>query len=430
MNSIRIFESFTPVYYWNRDSKKRFVVNQGGTSSSKTYSIDQVLGIKAIKEKAVITVVAKTANALERGALRDFKTLIDSSSNFRALIEDPSLVRGPYRFKSGSVIEFVNLNDPDNAKHGKRDYLFLNEANTIDYEAARQLMIRTRNQIFIDYNPDARFWVHDELQGKEDCDFFISNFKHNPWCPEETVKDLLEYKRKWETSGNQNLRKRYVRTGKPEDFLAWDRTSNKFWKNKWYVYGLGLTGIVEGVIFDDIHWINHLPLGMIKKAYALDFGFKNDPTALAKCGMKRGNVYGKELIYETGLTTPDLIHRIKLLGINKKDLIIADPANPDAIAQMQRKGFNVVPATKGPGSVEAGLDALRGHDIYLTRDSKNWKKEQENYKYAKKNGQWTNKPIDAWNHLWDDLRYYYQHFYPTRRIRKRSRSPRKVKVIR
>lgn len=430
MNIITTFNSYTSVYYWNRDSNKRFVVNQGGTSSSKTFSILQCLINKAIKDIVTITIVAKTANSLERGALRDFKTLLNSSETFRFFLRDSSLVRGPYVFKNGSIIEFVNLNDPDSARHGKRDILFLNEANTIDYEAARQLIVRTREQVFIDYNPDSRFWVHDEIvdDNSKQCDFFISNFKHNPWAPVESVNDLFFYKKKWEESGNYELRKRYEITKNQSDFLAWDITSNKFWKNKWYVYGLGLTGVTEGVIFENVNWITHLPLGSVKRAYGLDFGFKNDPTALVKACMKRGDIYAKELLYDQGLTTPDIMSKFKLFNINKKDLIVADSSNLDAIAQMQRKGYNIVPAKKGPGSVNAGLEALRGLDLYITNDSTNWKEEQLKYKYAKNKGKWTNSPIDAHNHLWDALRYYYQHFFPFNKVKKRSKTRRKLKT--
>jgi len=416
MGLLKLFNSYTPVYYWNRDSKKRFVVNQGGTSSSKTWSIDQVLAKKCLEEICIITVVAKTANSLERGALRDFKNLLKESELLRFMIQDPSLVRGPYRFKNGSELEFVNLNDPQTARHGKRQYLFLNEANTIDYEAARQLMVRTTKQVFIDYNPDSKFWVHDEIITRKDCDYFISNFTHNQWCSEQTIEDLYDYKQRWQDSIVRD------HTGKITE-------QNTFWRNKWYVYGLGITGIVEGVIFESVDYINHLPMGLFKRSYALDFGFKNDPSAMSLIGMKRGgNVFAKELIYERGLTTPDLMKRFKSFGITKKDLIIADSSNPDAIAQMQRAGYNIVPAVKGPGSIKTGIAALQALNIYLTQDSVNWKTEQARYKYKNKNGVWLNEPIDKWNHLWDGMRYWYQYHFP-RKVKKKARQPRKIKII-
>lgn len=413
---IRLFPTYTSVYYWNRDSKKRFVVNQGGTSSSKTYSIMQVLCKKALDSKVTITIVAKTANSLDRGALRDFKTILTTSPYLKYSIKDPTLVTGPYRFKNGSIIEFVNLNDASNARHGKRQYLFLNEANTIDFEAVQQLMVRTAKQIFIDFNPDSKFWVHEDIINRPNADYFISNFKHNPYCAPQTILDILDYRRKWLES---------IIRDKNGKILE----QNVYWRNKWYVYGLGLTGIVEGVIYQDVEYVLRLPRSLRKRAYALDFGFANDPLALCVAGIRNSKIYAKELIYETGLTTPDVIKRFKNLGITKDDLIIADNANPEAIEQIRRAGYNIIPCKKGPGSVKTGVNALQERQIVLTHACKNWKREQENYKYAQKNGVFTAEPEDKHNHLWDALRYWYQHWFRPTKLKTKPRHKRVIRRI-
>ncbi len=428
--SFKLHDFYTPLYYWNRDSLKRYRVNQGGTSSSKTWSIMQLLTNIAVKKKTRITVVAQTADSLERGALRDFKEQLKLSDNLKLFIKDPDLVRGPYQFLNGSVMEFKNLKDGASARHGKRDILFLNEANSINYEAASQLMVRTSETIFIDYNSDARFWVHKEIIPRKNCDLFISNYKHNSYCPAQVIEELLEYKKKWETSGNLVLRQVFEESRTKADFKAWDKTSNKYWKNKWYVYGIGLTGVTEGAIFEEVFYRNLLPLGLKKVAYAMDWGFTNDPTTLLKAGMRRGKIFAKELLYETHLTTPDVIAKFKKLGINKKDLIIADNSNLDAIQQIRNAGYNMVPAKKGPGSVKGGINALLGHEIHLTNDSKNWQVEQENYKWKKNKGEWTNDPIDDYNHLWDGLRYWYQHFHKPAKKNSRARQQRRVRKVR
>ena len=429
MYTVNLFDSYTPVFHWNYNSEKRILVNQGGTSSSKTYSIDQVIATRAAQSKKTITVVANSSNALERGALRDFKGLINKSDALRYLIKDPTLVKGPYRFKNGSIVEFASLQNPETAKHGKRNELFLNEADSIFYESAKQLIMRTSERVYIDYNPTAKFWVHDEILDRDDCDFFISNYTHNKWCSKSTIDEIFEYRTRWYASGNQALFNLWQVTQNKHDFNKWNETSNSFWRNKWYVYGLGITGVVEGVIFEDINYIPFLPIGLRRKAYALDFGFSKDPTALSKCGELNGEMYAKEMIYERRLTTPNLMKRMIDLGINGHDIIIADSSNQDAIKQMQDAGFNVVPAIKGPGSIKAGIDALRGLTINITSDSHNWKLEQENYKFQNKNGQWSNEPIDAHNHLWDGLRYYYQHFHKVNKVRKTQRRSRSIRRI-
>ena len=403
---IRLFPTYTPVYGWVKNSIKRFIINQGGTSSSKTVSILQRLAHIACEEPGVtITVCAATSDALLRGAVRDFKNLIKDSLVLEKLLVNSRLVAGPYEFVNGSVIEFIHLDDEGNARSGKRDYLFLNEVNQIHKGVCDQLIARTSRKIFMDYNSDAEFWIHEEYINKVDVDFFISNFTHNPYCPEEVINTLFGYKYKGEETGSH------------------------YWKNKWQVYGLGMTGVVEGVIFDNINWVNFYPIvNRVKQAYLLDFGFKNDPTALSKACEVRKEIYAKELVYDTGLTTPDILDIFIKFKISKKDLIIADSANLDAIAQMQRKGYNVVPASKPPGSVLAGLNALREKDINITKDSVNWKKEQENYKYKQIRGRFVNEPIDDHNHLWDGLRYWNQYFYPPK-ISKGKKPIRKMRVI-
>jgi len=427
-NKVKLFKSYTDVYFWNRDSRKRIKINQGGTSSSKTYSIMQHLSHECLRKKQTITVVAQTQGSLDRGALRDFKSLLNESELLRYCIKDASLMTGPYVFKNGSILEFVNLNDPKTARHGKRAILFLNEANYINYEAVRQLIMRS-GQVFIDYNPDTEFWVHDEFIGRDDVDLFISNFTHNPYCLSATIQELMSFRDNFHNSGNQELRDIYEQTGDREDYLAWERTSSTYWKNKWYVYGLGKTGIVEGVIYQEVNWVPFLPIGMVKVGHALDWGYTQDPTAICRVGMSMGEIYGRELLYEKGLTTPQIMHKLPTLGISKRDLIIADSSNPDGIAQMQNKGWNVVPAYKPPGSLAAGVSALQGEKINLTKDSYNWKREQMDYKYKEKNGIFTNEPIDANNHLWDGMRYWRQYFYDPRKMRKRSRRPKKLYVI-
>lgn len=420
---VGLFPHYTDVYHWIKKIILRFIVLQGGTSSSKTYSILQLLCKKAIEEPGVIIdVVAMTAESLEVGAITDFKRLIDSSPLLEAVIVKPGLQKGPFKFKNGSVIRFRNLDGGEKARHGKRDYLFLNEANYIDYEAARQLMKRTTKQVFIDYNPDAEFWVHQEIIPRKDSFFAISNFTHNQFVSEGTVRDLFEDRQKWLDSIVTNDKGEVVE-------------ENSYWKNQWEVYGLGLTGVVEGVIYKNVEYIVNLPVGMQRRAFALDFGFANDPTALLLCGMKQNNVYAKELVYELGLTAPDIMDYFEKFGIRKHsknfagDLIIADSSNLDAIAQMQRASYNVIPAKKPAGSVVSGINQLQQHTIFITVGSKNFIHERSNYKYKKNKGKWTNEPKKENDHCWDALRYWYQYFFPPN-ARKSRRSVRRVRRMR
>lgn len=373
-NNVPLFSGYTDVYYFNRDSDKFIVINQGGSSSSKTYSIMQLICTMAIEQRLTIHIVGQDFPNLYIGPIADLKTLIADSEILRACLRNPNLDKGPFKFKNGSIIKFVTVQTQQDAKSGKRDVLFINEANGLSYDIAFELIARTKKKVFIDFNPNARFWVHYELVGQPDVDFIISNFTHNQFLPEKIKDQIFQWKEKYE------------------------RTGSVYWKNKWMVYGLGKTGSVEGVVFDDINYTNFFPLGAKHVTYGLDFGFKNNHTALVKLGYYNKAMYGKEILYEQKLNSFQLAERLLAIGITKDDKIIADPANDEAITILQSKGFNIVPAKKGADSIKAGIELIQAVPLFLTNDSHNWQQEAENYKYKKDtNGKFTNTPIDDYN---------------------------------
>lgn len=380
---VPLFSGYTDVYYFLRNSTKFISVCQGGTSSSKTYSIMQMCSKLAIEKKRIIHVISQDFPNLYVGAIADFKRLIDDPNGIlKACLKNPSLDRGPYKFKNGSTIQFITAQSFQDAKSGKRDILFLNEANGLTFEVAFELIARTSEKVFIDYNPNARFWVHSEIIDHPEADFNISNFTHNPYCTENVKKQILSWKEKYEVS------------------------KSIYWRNKWYVYGLGSTGVTEGAVFDSIGSCTFFPLNSKHVTYGLDFGFRNNYTALVKVGVYNNAVYGKELLYEQKLNSFSLAEKLTEIGVTKYDRIIADPANDEAITILQGKGFSVVPAKKGAGSISAGIDLINSMPFYITRDSKNWWTEVENYKYKKAaTGGYTNIPIDAYNDCCDALRY-------------------------
>lgn len=411
MGAIKLFDSLTPVYYWNKLSDKKIKVNQGGTNSGKTYGIMQAIIDRLCRnENWTATVTAESWPTLERGALRDFKSIIRNSPILRFYIPNHKLKKGPFKFFNGSTLEFVTVKNPLDARHGKRQILFVNEANAMSYDTVEEMVIRSNKDVFIDYNPNSRFWVHDLYQGKKHVDFFISNFRHNQYCPVDVKRNIGMYYTEW---------KRREAEGD---------LSYKYWRNKFRVYGLGLTGIVQGVVFENVYYRPTFPMDCRKKTYVIDWGYTNDPLAMALCGVNQGNIYGKELIYEREMTTPRLIKRMEALNINKNDLIVADNSNWDGIGQLRDAGYNVVPAHKPPNSRKTGVNLLLGYNIWLTEDSRNWKKEQENYKYKKINGTFTDEPQDGDDHLWDCLRYYGQTVLVKNKPKDKKRTKRKANL--
>ena len=311
---------------------------------------------------------------LKVGAIRDAKTILAGSDWLGSYFDMHE--SGHYlQCKNGSIIEFKSYEDEQDAKNGKRDYLFVNEANGIPYEIYWQLAIRTRKKIWIDYNPSERFWVHNEVKGREGVKMIISDHRGNPFLTKEE----------------------HERIEGIED------------KELWKVYARGLTGKLSGVIFPNFRIVDKLPERDSWKVqgYGLDFGFTNDPTALVHCIIAHGELWTDLEIYETGLTNPMIVERAKEAGLTKGDQIIADSAEPKSIAELRNAGLWVIPTVKGGDSITVGIDILHRYKWNVTRRSIGMIEELQSYKWKRdRDGKKTNTPIDKFNHAIDATRYF------------------------
>lgn len=373
----------------NHEATERIVVNQGGTSSGKTYSILIALLIRAQREKLMISVVAESLPHLRRGAMRDFLNILKELGIYDVKNHN----RSNNEFTIGqSKIEFFGADQPDKLRGARRDILYINECNNVGYEAYSQLEVRTKKQIFLDFNPVSAFWVHEKVLNQDNVKFIKSTYKDNPFLDQEIIK-AIERRR-----GDDN------------------------W---WRVYGLGEVGMLEGVIFTNYEVIDEFPDDCKWTCYGLDFGFTHDPTALIQIGRKGDDIYLDEIIYSTGLTNDDIVDKIKSFEheievkegkeVVKKKVrtypdsieIIADSAEPKSIESIRRKGFiNIKGAEKGRDSVLTGIDTMQQFKLMVTKDSTNILKEIRNYQWVQtKDGEYINKPIDDWNHAIDAIRY-------------------------
>ena len=373
----------SPVFWWNLNSRKEFKVNQGGMWSTKTRSIMQVLaGNRAqLEVPKRILVLGQDVPNLKEGPIEEFEKTLQSSSIISDSLVSYNKSERKGTFKNGSTIKFNAVSDTQDARQGKRDITFINEANGIPYNIVKEIIDRTEEETFIDYNPDEEFWVHDKIiRGKDSdqVDFFISNcFEHNPWTPDSIIRSLLDDKEK-----------------DPMRFK---------------IMGLGLSGKVEGLVFKIVNASNYnVPNNDLKKfGYGLDFGYSNDPTALVRCGLYQGKVFGEELIYETGLFNSDIARRMEVLGVDKYSPIYADSADPKSIDELKSYGFNVIAADKGRDSIMFGINLIKQYGPpRLTNSSKNWINEGKKYEWIKKGDETLNKPIDKHNHCWDAARYW------------------------
>jgi len=377
-------------YYDIKHSKKRIIINQGGSSAGKTYSALQAFielaFVNRNKPPHVISIVRASLPALKKSALRDFKNILLNNN----IPFDENKTELMYKVFN-TYYEFIGLDDAQKARGPRRWSLFVNEANELSYEKYKQLALRTEGRIVIDFNPSEEFWAHTELKGRDDVDFFVTNYTHNPHLSEEVIKEIERYKNKD--------------------------------PNYWKVYGLGELGVVEGLVYPNYSVINEFPEHIEHYGYGLDFGFSNDETALIKVAIKGDDLYLHEEIYQTGLITSDLIKMMNQKGISRDFRIIAD-VKPDAIEEIKRAGYPIKSVNKAPlsttkGSIIGGIGLVKSYNIKVTSTSFNLIKELKNYKnhYNDKLDRFTNEPIDLFNHALDAVRYYVLDNHREKRVR-------------
>jgi len=356
--------------------RKRVRIVQGGTSSSKTYSILPLLQTYAVSvPRAEISVVSESIPHLRRGAMRDFIKILQETGIYKDNNWNRSSLT--YTFDNGSFIEFFSADQSDKLRGARRDVLFVNEANNVSWDAYHQMAIRTRKFIYIDYNPSSEFWAHTELMDSEDSDFIILTYKDNEALEPAIIKEIEAAKTKGETSA--------------------------YWANWWKVYGLGQIGSLQGVVYDNWSQVDTMPDRPKWESLGMDFGFSNDPTAVVKVAYFDGCIWVDEILYETGLTSADISDRLDKL---KRVETIADAADPKTIEELRRRGHNIRACQKGADSIRAGIDLIQGFDLRITKRSVNLIKELRGYTWdTDKAGTRLNKPIDRLNHGLDAMRY-------------------------
>ncbi len=354
-------------------------VIQGGTSAGKTLAILAVLIDIAAKNKTEISVVSESIPHLRRGAIKDFAKVMQWTGRWVADRWNKTLLT--YHFANGSIIEFFSADSEARLRGARRQVVYINEANNIDFESYYQLAIRTSEAIYIDFNPTHEFWAHTEVLPEQDAELVILTYNDNEALPDTIKRDIELNRTKAETSA--------------------------YWANWWKVYGLGQVGTLQGAIYEDFEVVEGIDVSRAKfVALGLDWGFSNDPTALVAIYRQGDCLLIQELIYSTGLTNQDIADKLRSLGITRAWEIVADSAEPKSIEEIYRLGFNIKPAEKGPDSVRNGIDILKRFKLQVTKDSTNLIKELRSYTWATdKEGKNTGVPIDSFNHACDAMRY-------------------------
>ena len=376
METTRVFDEIAKAY---RDGL-RGVDSRGGTRSTKTYSALQFLVFLAVglKAKKLISVVSETLPHLKKGAIRDFEEILQKEKIIAGtLLDDPrwNATDRVFRFNSGTIIEFFSADSPGKVHGPSRDILFINEGQNIRWETARQLMIRTREFIIVDYNPTHEFWAHTELATDPRFRTIVSTYKDNRFLTPAQIEDIEK--------GKKNA-------------------------NWWRVYGLGLTGQLEGVIYE-FEQIDSMPdpRGLVRIG-GLDYGFTNSKTAGVDvlADVRRKILYVDEMFYGTGMHNFEIVAALNAHGFPKGGpRLYADCAEPKANSEIKLSGFNVWPSDKGKDIVFQ-ISWMQGWEIKVTKRSLNIIREQRGYVWdTDSDGNRLNQPIKVNDHAMDALRY-------------------------
>ena len=360
------------VYDHLLNSDKKIIVEQGGTRSGKTYNIILwiIFEYCTNNRNKVITVCRKSFPSLRATVLRDFMSILESHNLYSEKFHNKS--NSEY-YLFGNLVEFISLDQPQKIRGRKRDLLFINEGNELFWEDWQQLVFRTQDRIVIDFNPsDEYHWIYDKVLPRDDCDFFKTTYLDNPFV-EESIKREIELLRD---------------------------TDEQYWQ----IYGLGERAASRSTVFRYAE-VSHIPEDAELVAYGMDFGFSNDPSTLVSVYTKDINLYVKEHLYRTAMTTTD-IHKFLLSEELSSKPIYADSAEPRLISELRRMGHNIFPSLKGKDSINAGIDLLKRYKINILSTSSNAISEFRNYKWKEdKSGALLNTPIDDNNHIIDPCRY-------------------------
>lgn len=359
----------TEVFDWNYkalNSDKRFIINQGGSRSSKTYSLCQLIIVWCLQNpNKVVSIVRKTFPALRATVMRDFFEVLKDLELYEK--GNHNMSENIYRFSNGSIVEFFSVDDEQKIRGRKRDLGWCNEANELWFDDFQQLNMRTESKLIFDYNPsESSGWLY-ELPEEESI-LIKSTYKDNPFLPESIKRQIEDLK----------------------------RTDEALYQ----IYALGEKAISKSNIYSNWTFLQHRPTKFTQFVYGLDFGF-NHPTALIRVYWHEKDIYIEPVIYESYLTTTDLIDRMGSLGIDKSTDILADYSRPEIIAEMQIAGYNVNNANK---VVKKGIDNVKTFGV-ICQDDPRLKKEYDNYKWKKIGDTITDEPVKLFDDAMDAIRY-------------------------
>lgn len=350
--------------------RKKIRAVSGGTGASKTISIlVWCIDYAQSSQNKLVTIVSESYPHLEKGAIHDFKTIMRGQNYWRDIQWNET--KHVYSFEGGTIIEFMSVDTYGKAHGPRRDVLFINECNNLPYNIVDQLITRTKEVVWLDWNPVEEFWFYTEMQpNREDIDHITLTYKDNEALDKSQIAEI---------------------------------EAHRYNKNWWTIYGEGKLGIREGKIYNDWAIIDEIPHEARLERYGLDFGYTNDPTAIIAIYYHNGGYILDEVCYQKGLSNKQIYD---LMANLDKALVKADSAEPKSIDELKMYGLMVIPVVKGKDSVEQGIQYVQQQRISVTKRSLNLIKEYRNYMWqTDRDGKIINEPSEIYNHLMDALRY-------------------------
>lgn len=358
---------------WNVGS--RFVDVCGGTRSGKTYAILQLLILVVANDKTatINSVCAETMPQLKRGAIRDFQSIMRRAEiwNDASWNKTDSI----YTFPNGAILEFFSL-DSDGKVHGlARDRLFVDEAQNVSWDVVRQLLVRTKGRVLFGYNPTREFWVHTEIQPRHECVSINSTYKDNEFLTVEQVREIEA-----------------------------NRKDARWWR----VYGEGLVGAYEGVIYD-FEQIDTMPdKGGMLEVYGIDFGFTHDPSVAVRCYIHTGKreIYAEQLFYRRQMLNSDIVAELKSKGVPMSATIIADSAEPKSIEEIRQSGYRNIEGAYKATKIAEQIAHIKQYKLFVTKNSIEAISELRAFVWAQdRDGNMLNEPMRGGDHFADAMRY-------------------------
>ena len=356
---------------------------RGGTRSTKTWSIIQNICLLCQDSTPYeFTIARSELTWLKQTVLKDFEKIIDMLGWRTYPAINPRRSEQEYNLLNNQI-SFMGAHDEGKLFGRSQHFFWINEAPELTRRHFDQMDQRTSIGSWLDYNPiGTDLWMY-ELEETDDCDLITSTVLDNPFAPERIVKKIQGYE---PTPAN-------IAAGTADAYM-------------WDVYGLGKPAKLVGLIYQDVTISETMPEDLKKRGYGLDFGFSNDPTALHDCALNSGKVFVDEVIYETGLTNPEIFRLAKDRGVDFNRPCYADDASPKDIQELYDLGWRgIVEAKKG--KIDHGIQLLKQYPINITTRSAGIRKESNRYKWATdRAGVSLNKPVDKFNHGWDAVRYW------------------------